>query len=219
MTRYIVCCGGSQTKWGNYLGTPSHLVKDKFEETLLHRTVRLLRELDEGDDILVMAPPRDYRYLVEGALTVDGDPSRLNEYWASVPYWDQGGRTVLLLGDVWFSEESLKTISTPREGLCFYGRFSGSKLTGTPWGELFACGFDSADQAFLMNHMEHSLAEYRSLRANRHTGWEILRSVQGQTNLNKHKVNSRWFVEINDLTDDIDFPACYNKHPMFGGSV
>lgn len=217
MTRYIICCGGSQKKWGNHLGTPSHFVKDKFGEPILHRTVRLLRELDEGDDILIMAPPRDYRYLVEGALTVDGDPGTLNEYWASFQYWSRSERTVLLLGDVWFSEEALGTITTTREGLYFYGRFSGSKLTGSPWGELFACGFDPDVQGFLMDHMKSSLRKYRARQANRHIGWEILRSVQGQKNLNEHKVDERYFVEINDLTDDIDFPACYKKHPMFGG--
>src|SRR5690606_7516834 len=35
MGRYIVCCGGSQAKWKNHLGVPSHLVPDLSGEPIL----------------------------------------------------------------------------------------------------------------------------------------------------------------------------------------
>lgn len=215
MGRYIVCCGGSQTKWKNHLGVPSHLVPDLSGEPILHRTVRLLRERGVGD-IVVMGPSEDSRYRIEGTRFEKGRPESMNEFWASRHLWDSGSQTVLVLGDVWFTEYAMDVITSGFEGLRFYGRRGANHLTGTPWGELFASSFWPEDQDLLDFHMSSSYRLFQSGRAKRHIGWEILRSVQGQTNLSEHKVNSRWFVEINDLTDDLDFPIDYQRHPLFG---
>src|SRR5690349_11388788 len=106
--RVIVACAGSQSKWDNYLGVPSHFApvlaprhEDYWYEPLIHRTLRQVQKY-EKTDVIVTAPVGkgdDYRF--DNAMTheVVGD----SEFSSTRQFWNPTGRTVLLLGDVYFS--------------------------------------------------------------------------------------------------------------------
>ena len=62
--KYIIMADGKGTRWNNYHNIPKHLI-EIGGETLLARTVRLLRENDALADIVITS--HDPRYEVSGA--------------------------------------------------------------------------------------------------------------------------------------------------------
>lgn len=211
--RIIIAASGSQHKWNEHLGVPSHLcpLTRHGGIPLLHRTVEQC--LRYTHDVVTTIPVDDERYRsVPGRHLYVGD-DMASEFEASQPLWNEHGRTVLLLGDVYFTQEALDTIMG-HKGRSYraFGRYRASEITGTPYGELFAASW------WPMNHhdLARNLDKVHDLRAagtiTRPPGWMLLRAFQG-TPLGKHIVDPRWFTEINDETDDIDFPADYDRHP------
>lgn len=212
----IIACSGSQEKWGGHLGVPSHLVPDRAGVPILHRTVAQAARL-LGEDVHILAPIGDPRYQVPGAVT-HGIGYAPSEYAASRPWWDDHGRTVLLLGDVWFTDEALQTVAgrTEREYRAF-GRYGRSAVTGTPYGEIFAISWWPAQHKLLDRHLQ-TLHGLRAVgKSNRPPGWLLLRLIQN-TPVTRHLVRSPWWVEVDDLTDDLDAAVDYDRHPSFGGT-
>jgi hypothetical protein len=135
------------------------------------------------------------------------------------------GTNVLLLGDTWFSDEALdRILNEEGEGFTTYGRHGPSGLTGSPWGEIFGYSWPGSMNSVVLEHNRRVVEAFRARRLPRKTGWEVLYSFQGVDMLHKkpggckHITDPEFFVEIKDLTDDIDFPVDYDKHPMFGGN-
>lgn len=215
--RVIVTCAGEQTRWANYLGVPKHLAPTAGGEPLLHRTVR--QALTLTDDVHVTAPLDDPRYEVPGAIVHPTGPvGVLGEYASSRPWWSTSGRTVLLLGDVYFTDEAMATVGA-QEGnryWCF-GRFAGSTITGKRYGEIFAVSWWRAQIGIIDKHLAKIRGLMESGRLTRPPGWLLLRSMQ-HTPLTKHVVSRPWWVEIDDMTDDVDLPVDWDQHPELGGA-
>jgi hypothetical protein len=166
------------------------------------------------DDVHITAPRDDARYRFVGVATHERGTGG-NEYTASRSLWAPNSRTVLLLGDVYFTAAALATIAagSPTAYRCF-GRYRASRHTGTPYGEIFAASWGPQRHA----QMDAHLATVAQLRASgectRPAGWVLLRLWQG-TPPRRHLVSRPYFTEIDDWTDDIDTPADYNRHPAF----
>ena len=62
--KYIIMADGKGTRWQNYNDIPKHFIEINGE-TLLARTVRLLRQGDPGCEVIITS--HDPRYEVEGA--------------------------------------------------------------------------------------------------------------------------------------------------------
>src|SRR5262245_42258851 len=109
MTRVIIACaGGDAPKWGNYLGVPEHLAP-VYRAPLLHRTFAQVKRWT--DDVVITAPAGNPRYFVDGPLIVwPVAEYNVNEYAGSRPWWSDSGRTVLLLGDVYFTDQAMARI-------------------------------------------------------------------------------------------------------------
>lgn len=215
--RVIVTCAGEQTRWANYLGVPKHLAPTGDGEPLLHRTVR--QALTISEDVHVTAPLNDPRYEVPGAAVHPTGPvGKLGEYESSRAWWSTTGRTVLLLGDVYFTDEAIATVAAQESmGYWCFGRFAGSELTGKRYGEIFAVSWWRGQVAIIDKHLAHIRRLLDAGKSKRPPGWLLLRSMQ-HTPLNKHVVSRPWWKEINDLTDDIDHPADWDRHPCLGGA-
>lgn len=219
--RVIVAAAGSQAKWGGHLGVRSHFVPVRSRlgaegrEPLLGRTLRLLAERGAAD-VWVTAPndaPGPYARLAAsfGARCVARGAAR-DEYVSTRDLWAAEGRTIILYGDVWFTESALDVVLARRGEACFFGRERESSLTGSPWGEAFACSWEAEDA----ERLDGLLAEVRAAQdrgqGDASAGWSLLRALQG-TPYRTHLVFAPWWVEINDATDDIDFPDDYRRHP------
>ncbi|MFF0597914.1 hypothetical protein [Streptomyces antibioticus] len=232
--RVIVAAAGPQTKWGGHLGVRSHfapvrgsLDADGPVVPLLELTLGRLAAFSA--DVWLTVPPDDpgpYEELAHayGVRTHRAAPGCRNEFESSRPVWSHVGVNVLLLGDVWFTDQALDTIFTKADVIhwgesCFkfYGRAQASRITGSPWGEIFANSWRGHDSA-KMGRLTYAVRrEQDAGRADptKH-GWTMLRLLQG-TPLREHLVQPPWWVEIDDATDDIDFPEDYGRHPATRG--
>jgi hypothetical protein len=223
MMRIIAMCAGPQHKWGDYLGVPSHLAPVDGEP-LIHRTVRQVISLTggvgSGVELYVTGPIGDDRYAVPGARWVERSMGEASEYHSTRGLWSDTGRTVLLYGDVLFTTGALNMIINKfdsKRKFLFFGRYGKSQVTGCRYGEGFAVSWWPEHIA----EVDRRLAECvkaKEMGNRRPIGWLLLRAHQG-TPLERHRVvrhPSGPFVEINDLTEDMDFPADYDRHPLTG---
>lgn len=210
--RCLLLCGGAGTRWGSRgAGSRKHLVEVEGE-VLLARTFRQLGGhaadahvvVNQGDAAL-------YAPHVSGGARVqtirDGGPegTAADKFLSSRDLWSRDGVTVVLLGDVWFSDEAMAAILAPRsEDWLAFGRTGPSTFTGCPHGELFAQRFSRTDE-----HERCLLAleaMYRDLSCARAaSGWAHYQLMIGASP-NVHTVGPR-FVEVDDFTDDFDAPA------------
>lgn len=205
----LIFAGGSGTRWSER-GYPKQL-HQICGEPILHRTVRQF--LARGVRPVVIA--HDSRLHVDGAEAYDvGEHGPANRWLVegiilSAPLWS--GRMIGVFGDVCFTDAALDTICA-EDGFRFFGRDHNSTITGG-YPELFAWTWGNEDTATLMRGLDVGLED--ALRKdpsgtgyNYMTGaiWQPYRSIEG-IDIDAHcKVGALW-AEIDDLTDDVDYPA------------
>lgn len=221
MARVIIAAAGHQDKWKNYLGVPSHLAPVDGAP-LLARTIR--QALTISDDVHLTYPPGDSRYLdaIPAGANVQAHPrgsSYPSEYHATHLHWNPGGRTILLLGDTYFTDAAIhKIASFSKRTYQGFGRHKGSSVTGCRYGELWAASWWTDHH----KQMDEHLAKIKRLRdagtITRPTGWMLLRAWQG-TDLAKHRCLPEWMTTIDDWTEDWDFPVDYDSHPAIRKAV
>lgn len=209
-TRVIIACAGRvpDPKWGGHLGVPKHLAL-VGDEPLLGRTARQV--LQHTSDIWVTCPAGDPRYQVAGVVRLAHPDHRAgNEYDASRRWWSGAGRTVLLLGDVCWTDQALATVMRfePRR-MRWFGRMGASKVTIARWGEIFAISWWPDHHQMIDVHLNQVRA---SPRITRPPGWKLYRSLHGLP-MGRHRKAGDW-TEIDDGTDDWDTPELYRAHPM-----
>jgi len=183
---------------------------------LLTRTIR--QALTISDDVHLTYPPGDNRYLdaipdgakIHAHARGESYPS---EYHATHRIWNDDGRTILLLGDTYFTDAAIHQISVfNQRKYQGFGRRGRSLYTGCRYGELWAASWWTEHH----KQMDQHLALIKSLRESgkitRPTGWMLLRAWQG-TDLARHRCLPEWMTTIDDWTDDFDFPTDYDGHP------
>ena len=131
--------------------------------------------------------------------------------YVSKQWWNLDGTTVILFGDVYFTEKAMDIIinnSCTIHQYMFYGRSHGSSITGCKYGEIFAISFASNFADELWN----TIIEVKKLKddnkINRFISWEIYRKLQS-IDLSKHIIKDN-FIQIDDFTEDFDYPHDYN---------
>jgi hypothetical protein len=221
--RIIVACAGPQTKWGLHLGIPSHFVP-VLGEPLLYRTIR--QALAACSDIHVTAPVGDARYSLYGTVMHQRGPGWASEFASTRDLWSDTERTVLVYGDVAWSDAAFATVMEPADGFRHYGRAAGSAATGCRWGEGFALSWTpdvhaDIDAALEVVHRERAIDQETAKTSRRHrvhpTGWMLDRAMCG-VDLRVHNPRPKTFVDLTvlhpgDLTDDFDRPADIARHP------
>ena len=207
--KILILCNGDGTRWGNYMGLPKQLAPlNQVDESLIERTIRMCCEhgisleaiyIISADDRLKKLPtnyltPRVGSLITETLL----ETQRL---WS--------GHTVVLLGDVFYSTQSLKRILGNSQELAIYGRKGQSNYTYTPHGEIFALSFSQSKQPTVLDHLNKAIADAQS--GGRGKLWEFYRSTVNIP-LDKHRFAGNHFVDINDWTDDFDWPSEYDQN-------
>lgn len=180
---------------------------------LLRRTVGQVRNYTTN--IHITGLDGDPRYKIPGTIHHVRSPDEPSEYASTRALWSDVGRSVLLLGDVFWSDQALERVLTDTEhDFRVFGRFGPSKVTGTPYGEIFAASWFPHNHAALDYHLDIVHKTRAAGTVTRPPGWMLLRSWQG-TPLNKHRVKRPPFCDIDDITDDIDRPEDVARHPVF----
>jgi hypothetical protein len=198
-TRVIVIAAGDGSRWGDYRDSPKHLVTIE-KEVLLQRTVKQF--LKYTDDVCIIG--LDERYNVEGATLyiptgINTNYKDANKFMCSQTLWNKNGRTVLVFGDVYFTNDAVKTVmKTPGE-IKWFLRKEGSVLSGARWKEIFAFAFD----ATMINNITQSLLMLISRdQVKTQAGWALYRTTTGDRFADPF-VNHH-FVNIDDWTEDFD---------------
>ena len=108
---------GKGTRWQNYNDIPKHLI-EIGGETLLGRTVRLLRENDSKSEVIITS--HDARYEIEGAVRYEPKNNNLEiDRFTEELIADD---VCFLYGDTYYSEEAARTITeTEAEDILFFG--------------------------------------------------------------------------------------------------
>jgi len=200
-TRVIILAAGDGARWGNYRGTTKHLVSIE-NKTLLERTCGQF--LKYTNDVCVVGLDDRYKvdgtslYVIKAQNTHWKDASK---FLSSKNLWLQDGRTVLVFGDVYFTSEAVKTIMKDKDSFKFFLRTGPNEETGARWKEIFALSFDET----MAPKIGQNLLYLASMdQVQRQAGWELYRYMIGPSA--GGMFSNPHFTEINDWTEDFDFP-------------
>jgi len=213
----IIICAGEASRWGNYLNTPKHLIEIEGER-LLDRTIRLLKErgITEIYTVVKEITP-EYHNPDAAQYKANLQPEKYGDadkFLSSKALWNEEGRTLVFYGDCYFTDEAMDTIvgCTRREWLLFC-RPNASKVTGTRWGECFAQSFYTEDIPKHRAALLRIARLYKEGVITRCGGWEHYRAILGRLDarIRRPHVMGDHYVEIDDWTDDFDFPKDYDS--------
>lgn len=201
----IFLCAGDGSRWGNYLGVPKQLIPF-HGEPLLHRTVRQLIEFGHSSEIVCVS--HDSRLKAPGTLFFKPVASRwtVETLISSRPLWRE--RTIILLGDVFFTGKSLHRILDCTSPVAFFGRPWPSVYSGCDHGEIFAVSF-SCDGIDVVLHRA-KLVRCAAKNGSWGNFWELYHATTG-IELDSNHIESHLFTVIDDLTNDFDTPKDYRR--------
>jgi len=217
--RVLILCAGDGIRWDNYLGVPKWLAPVDGVP-ILHRTVALLKERGVTDIRVVARPGDEQAAQVPGATVerarLDPNNYEADRFVSSRHLWSDQGRTLILYGDVYYTDNAMDTIvDDPAAGgeWRVYGRPKASKITGCTHGELFGFSWRPEHHAQVDDRLAYVIGLRRGGVINRALGWELFRALCGHTGASVRSPKGTPFdriVKIDDWTDDFDKPKNYD---------
>jgi len=220
ITKIIVLCGGISSRWNNYLGVEKHFAQ--FNNcSIIENTLNILSTYNVSISILVREDNLHlYTFLNQDLFTISRENAILEFYKIKATYnlWSNSGKTIILMGDVWFTANALKRIINSRSTkLLFWGRQKKNYHTNCKHGELFALSFYPSSH----NLLKSATSTLENLILNEGVeiagGWGIYNIISGLSHLMskerivKGKALFSNFNNILDITDDIDTPKDYEN--------
>ena len=208
--RAIILANGKRERWGDHLGIPKQLIEIDGEP-LLARTIRLLRE-NGVSNILISGPFPGFGV---DSFIPEADIDTINGRLGVRRKWSRVGRTVILLGDVFYSEAAMRTIvEYDGRDMHLFARFGPSALTGKVWAEIFANSFWPEHHAQYEKSMRTVVEMHHRGEIPRGGLWESYLMDHGHLYDGIHADgtvdNLGNATVIDDWTDDFDFPGDYD---------
>lgn len=202
----IIANAGKGLRWKNYLGLDKSEVIIENDEPIINRTIRQVKQHDAKIKIIsnrkkiariTCAKPRNNR-----------DWGEANKLFSSLDFWSKKNRTIILFGDIYFTEEAMNTVMKhDKSGVWVFGRPFNSTLTGKSYGEIFAISFYPEDKKKLLFALDRvSKLEARGVIKKANV-WAVCRALLKLPDdlMSLHIVGGN-FVNINDWTEDFDSP-------------
>ncbi|MDH0096458.1 hypothetical protein L1F06_022425 [Ectopseudomonas hydrolytica] len=190
--------GIKQERW-TATSAPKQLISVRGE-TLLGRTLRLLEAQGAKEPLLLTANEVLASYPVPSWCPLQRETKAHSLLSADAVIRE--GDLLVLYSDVYYSEAALATVLAC-EGTRFYGRDGRSAYTFKNYGELFAVRIAACDRERARLALADAIAFYD--RTGNQSFWTFYRLMAGLP-LHDHKaIERRFFVNIHDETDDIDF--------------
>lgn len=200
--RTVILADGGRDVLAEWAGGSRHLI-DLEGEPLLERTVRQFSELG---DVVIVGP-----YDIPPARRVDPisapEWGHIEMFAKGIPHLAENGRTNLVFGDVWFSDQAIDIVAGHVDDWRVFGRPGPSKWTGTRWGEYFSFTLYPDNLPAFSRAMTAALQAYESGAHHRVTPWEVYYEMEGlplKIRGKKAHTGPHW-VTIDDWTDDFDF--------------
>jgi MobA-like NTP transferase domain len=199
-------------RWPESQGTPKQLV-DIGGERLIERSIRQFSAHGELSVVYGAAPLPVEAHQVRA----ENDPrlGDINGIINARRHWSKTDRTLIVLGDVWFTDDAVAKIVAPRSDWCLYGRPRGSDLTGKRWDEQFAVGFEPAEQdrVYAAAARGATMVRHHQIRWCRFPQWfHCMHGLTDRRRIDRvPDISLGHFVVIDDATDDIDKPDDYRR--------
>lgn len=201
MIRVLILAAGDGTRWGDFRDTSKHLTKIEGE-VLLHRTCRQF--LNYTNDVVVVGPDETYSFEGTRLYIPPINKARwmdMAKFWSSHEQWSSG-RTVLVFGDVYFTNDAVKTIMTNTDPWKFFLRKGESSVTGCPYKEIFGIAFDASEQGRFRMKITDLMNKKVATSGG---GWHLFSTLVFETHM--YLFDNPYYVNIDDWTEDFDFPS------------
>ena len=201
--KYIIMCGGTYPKWG----TPRQLIK-VGDETIVERTIRLLRENGVEDISISSNNPVFDQFGVPVLHHENGYSSTSYNhnkgYWCDC-FYPTDEPTTYLFGDVIYSSNAIRIImDTETDDIMFFGsKPPFSKIYPKRYEEPFAFKVVNTDHLKEACRKVKELDKEGKLRR-QPIAWEVWNVITGG---DPNRIDFDSFVGINDYTCDIDYPS------------
>lgn len=209
----LILAAGSDEKWGNHLGVPKHLIPI-HGEPLIHRTQRQLFERRETDIRVVTRSSKRDDYVAPYAThesPADSPRAWTQEWDGSRHLWNTEGKTTILYGDCYFTDELMDAItSDPGRPWHAFARWGSSTITGKGYGEMFGWTFLPDAHALLDRAREDAIRAYEEKRWWRVLGWEVYRAAVG-IDITRHLRDDLHAFDWSDASDDFDTPQEWQR--------
>jgi len=207
--RIIILCAGKGERWGNFLGVPKQMVR-VGNERLLERTLNMLKKRGISD-IHVTVPIKGYfnKWLKLSdfrAFEHEGkDNTEMDKIINCEALMTQN--TILLWGDVYFTDEAMDKILNNDKEYCFFGRKGPSQITNKPYCEVFGLKVN--------DYLIEKAKEVLKYDLPRKGSWELYKLINNypiEAILNNYRdIPNHDFIEIDDMTEDIDCKEDYEE--------
>lgn len=197
---YIIMCGGKY----NEFEIPKHLTKINGER-LVDRTIRLLKE-NGVENIYISSNDKRFDNVgvprLEHFNDYEYNNGKIKGYWLNA-FYPIKKPSVYIFGDVYFSENAIKTIVNYKtKGNILFGTGIAKNKFHENWGEPFA--YIVNDYKDFFNGIEQVKRLWDKGKLKRHPiVWELYRYLNN-LNVNKQYISDRTYVCIDDETMDID---------------
>lgn len=206
----IIVSAGEGTRWGKYMGIDKSDVVIEKDEPILRRTIRQVQA--HGADVAIYSKKRDVYGFKTNPPQNKPEWGEANKLFSCLDSWNENGRTIILFGDTYFTEGAIdKIMQHDKNGFWVFGRPFDSKTTGKPYGEIYALSFYPEDKERLLFALNRvSKLEERGVIEKANV-WAVYRAMLKLPDdiMHEHIVGSN-FVNIDDWTEDFDYPHDYD---------
>lgn len=191
--KYIIMADGKGDRWHNYNNIPKHLV-EIHGETLLSRTVRLLKLYDSESQIIITS--HDERYEVPGAMRYEPKNNilELDRFTRELIEND----ICFLYGDTYYSKEAInKIVNTETDEVMFFSDNRSILAVKVKCAEVF------------IQHLNNVRILYEAGKIKNCKGWQVYQSYAGLP-FDVKQIGEKC-IYIHDETYDVNSLEDYEK--------
>lgn len=209
-TTAIVIADGEGSRWQGHLGIDKHFIEIGGEK-IIERTERLLH--NKVDNLYIVKSNYTPKHGKVFGPKHEPENYDADKFLNSKLLWNPQGRTIVLYGDVYFTNDAIDQILKYKEPQwVLWCRPTPSELTGKQWGECFAQSFWFGDTLEHNAALRRVVNLYKTGIIRRCGGWEHYRAMLRLPDnlINEHLYGPRMKV-IDDWTEDFDHPFDYDR--------
>ena len=200
--RVFILCAGESTRFG---GRAKQLIKIAGEE-ILRRIIRFLKQDDRISEIFIITHRDDIRNnikeLNDNTIYFINPSKRRYTLESMLSTQDEWvDRNFILLGDVIFSKNALEKILNSKKDFCFFGRVKSYKSTNKIEQEIFGLKIPFSEK---QRRIKDSLKAIENSMGKSKGKLNSLYSYLEKQEKSKKYFRDKYWVEINDTTEDID---------------
>lgn len=192
--KYVIMADGKGSRWNHYMGHEKHEISIGGE-TLLQRTVRLLRERDADAEVIITS--HNPAFEVEGALRYEpkNNVLEIDRFTAELI----GDDVCFLYGDVFYAESTLDTVIANRGFLpvAFFGNENSICAVLIRDGDAFSRSFYAVREKAVSGEMPSC------------KGWQVYHHYAGMPL--EGKAIGSCFIPVDNSTRDFNTPEDYKE--------